>query len=42
MQAGAGTRRNRAVDACTAETAWVPRRVGKELRLTQLGGFDAD
>jgi hypothetical protein len=28
-------------DAYTAETAWAPRHVGKELRLSRLGAFDA-
>ena len=28
-------------DAYAAETAWAPRHVGKELRLSRLGAFDA-
>jgi hypothetical protein len=28
-------------DVYAAETAWAPRHVGKELRLSQLGAFDA-
>jgi hypothetical protein len=28
-------------DTYTAETAWAPRHVGKELRLSRLGAFDA-
>jgi hypothetical protein len=28
-------------DTYTVETAWTPRHVGKELRLSQLGAFDA-
>ena len=28
-------------DSYTAQTAWAPRHVGKELRLSQLGAFDA-
>ena len=29
-------------DIYTAETAWAPRHVGRELRLARLGAFDAD
>jgi len=29
-------------DAYAAETVWAPRHVGKELRLSRLGAFDAD
>ena len=28
-------------DSYAAETAWAPRHVGKELRLSRLGAFDA-
>jgi hypothetical protein len=28
-------------DAYDAQTAWAPRHVGKELRLSRLGAFDA-
>ena len=28
-------------DAFAAETAWAPRHVGKQLRLSRLGAFDA-